>query len=138
MRRYEVAWVRRKAPGRALPRSHLQADLDFVSSSSTAKSASEAALCEAEVLKAVVEVLEQLPEVPLFEVRLGHRAVLEAVLHYIGIAQVRILQVLQSSSAAGTHMQRCIFAVTNQVRHMYLAKVMFPSHCCHKQRRKSI
>lgn len=54
MRRYEIAWVRRRAPGRALPRAYLQADLDFLSGSN--KTAVEAALLEAEAIKTVVEV----------------------------------------------------------------------------------
>lgn len=54
LRRYEVAWVRRRATGRALPRAYLQADLDFLASSN--KTATEAALLEAEAIKAVTEV----------------------------------------------------------------------------------
>ena len=54
MRRYEIAWVRRKAPGRALPRAYLQADWDFLAGSN--KSPVEAALLEAEAVKAMAEV----------------------------------------------------------------------------------
>lgn len=54
MRRYEIAWVRRSATGRALPKAFLQADLDFLASSN--KSITEAALLEAEAVKAVIEV----------------------------------------------------------------------------------
>lgn len=54
MRRYEVAWVRRKAPGRALPRAYLQADLDMLGP--TGLSTLEAALLEAEAAKTVAEV----------------------------------------------------------------------------------
>ena len=54
MRRYEVAWVRHSATGRALPKAFLQADLDFLASSH--KSVAEAALLEAEAIKAVTEV----------------------------------------------------------------------------------
>lgn len=49
MRRYEVAAVRRRAVGRALPRAYLQADLDLVAP--PAASLNEAALAEAEVIK---------------------------------------------------------------------------------------
>ena len=49
MRRYEVASVRRRAVGRALPRAYLQADLDLVAP--PAASLTEAALAEAEVIK---------------------------------------------------------------------------------------
>lgn len=54
MRRYEIAWCRRSATGKALPRAFLQADLDFLASSN--KSTVEAALLEAEAIKAVTEV----------------------------------------------------------------------------------
>ena len=61
MRRFEIAWVRRKALGRALPRAYLQADLDFLSSSN--KTVVEAALLEAEAIKTMVEVgLQVLPK----------------------------------------------------------------------------
>ena len=53
LRRYEVAWVRRSATGRALPQAFLQADLDFLASGN--KSLPEAALLEAEAIKAVTE-----------------------------------------------------------------------------------
>lgn len=49
MRRYEVAAVRRRAVGHALPRAYLQADLDLVAP--PAASLTEAALAEAEVIK---------------------------------------------------------------------------------------
>ena len=49
MRRFEVAQVRRRTVGRALPRAYLQADLDIVSPHSA--STTERALAEAEVIK---------------------------------------------------------------------------------------
>ena len=54
LRRFEVAWVRRTARGRAPPAAFLQADLDFVSESK--KSFEEKALLDAELIKAAVEV----------------------------------------------------------------------------------
>ncbi len=54
LRRYEVAWVRRSAMGRSLPQAFLQADLDFLASGN--KSLPEAALLEAEAIKAIAEV----------------------------------------------------------------------------------
>ena len=54
MRRYEVASVRRRAVGRALPRAYLQADLDIVSPPAT--SLTEAALAEAEVIKVTLSM----------------------------------------------------------------------------------
>lgn len=74
--------------GKAVPRSHLQADLDLVSLS-TGQSPSEALLAEAEALKAVTDVLDRLPEaVGGYEIRLSHRAVLDASLALIGISKV--------------------------------------------------
>ena len=49
MRRFEVAAVRRRAVGRALPAAYLQADLDLLSP--PAASLTDAALAEAEVIK---------------------------------------------------------------------------------------
>lgn len=86
MRRYEVAWVRRKAVGRSVPRSHLQADLDLVSGGGQAPA--EALLAEAEALKAVTEILERLPEAGGIEIRLSHRHILDAALALIGIPKV--------------------------------------------------
>ena len=89
MRRYEIAWVRRKVPGRAVPRSHLQADLDFVTPGGQAPG--EALLAEAEALKAVTGVLERLPEAAVggaYEIRLSHRVILDASLALVGIPKV--------------------------------------------------
>ncbi len=50
----QVAWVRRKGVGRALPRAHLQADLDIATLPGS--SPSETLLADAEVIRAVSEV----------------------------------------------------------------------------------
>ena len=50
----QVAWVRRKGAGRALPRAHLQADLDIATLPGS--SPSETLLADAEVIRAVSEV----------------------------------------------------------------------------------
>ncbi len=50
----QVAWVRRKGAGRALPRAHLQADLDIATLPGS--SPSETLLADAEVIRAVAEV----------------------------------------------------------------------------------
>ncbi len=50
----QVAWVRRKGAGRALPRAHLQADLDIATLPGS--SPSETMLADAEVIRAVSEV----------------------------------------------------------------------------------
>ncbi|CAK0752569.1 hypothetical protein CVIRNUC_002156 [Coccomyxa viridis] len=79
MRRYEVAWVRRRGVGRALPKAHLQADLDIATLPGS--SPSETLLADAEVIRAVSEVMDALPDwIGELEVRLGHRALLEAAL----------------------------------------------------------
>lgn len=49
MRRFEVAWVRRRGVGRALPRAYLQADLDVVNPAG--QNSGEKLLAEAEVIK---------------------------------------------------------------------------------------
>lgn len=54
LRRYEVAWVRRRGVGRALPRAYLQADLDIVTLPGSTPS--ETLLADAEVIRAVSEV----------------------------------------------------------------------------------
>lgn len=50
----QVAWVRRRGVGRALPRAHLQADLDIATLPGS--SPSETLLADAEVIRAVSEV----------------------------------------------------------------------------------
>ncbi|CAL8462314.1 g1847 [Coccomyxa elongata] len=79
MRRYEVAWVRRRGVGRALPRAYLQADLDIVTLPGSTPS--ETLLADAEVIRTVSEVMDALPEWSgELEVRLGHRSLLDASL----------------------------------------------------------
>lgn len=58
LRRFEIAWVRRKAQGRAPPAAFLQADLDFVTDSK--KSIADSALLDAELIKTICEVLHPL------------------------------------------------------------------------------
>ena len=50
----QVAWVRRRGVGRALPKAHLQADLDIATLPGS--SPSETLLADAEVIRAVAEV----------------------------------------------------------------------------------
>ena len=50
----QVAWVRRRGVGRALPKAHLQADLDIATLPGS--SPSETLLADAEVIRAVSEV----------------------------------------------------------------------------------
>ncbi|KAK9906778.1 hypothetical protein WJX75_007809 [Coccomyxa subellipsoidea] len=79
MRRYEVAWVRRRGVGRCLPRAYLQADLDIVTLPGSTPS--ETLLADAEVIRTVSEVMDALPEWSgELEVRLGHRSLLDASL----------------------------------------------------------
>ena len=49
-----MAWVRRRGVGRALPKAHLQADLDIATLPGS--SPSETLLADAEVIRAVSEV----------------------------------------------------------------------------------
>lgn len=83
----QVAWVWRRGVGRGLPRAFQQADLDLVAPAGQAPIA--AAMGETECIKAAVQVLEQLPEGDSLEIRLGHCALLEAVLRLCLIPHVR-------------------------------------------------
>ena len=61
----QVAWVRRRGVGRALPKAHLQADLDIATLPGS--SPSETLLADAEVIRAVSEVRLSQQLVPLTE-----------------------------------------------------------------------
>lgn len=54
----QIAWVKRRGIGRALPRSHLQADFDIVTLPGS--SPSETLLADAEAIRAVSEVSKEL------------------------------------------------------------------------------
>ncbi|KAG1662775.1 hypothetical protein FOA52_006801 [Chlamydomonas sp. UWO 241] len=79
LKSYEVATVMRQGRGRGLPSAYLQADLDIVHPASLGLP-SERLLAEAEAIKCGVQVLEALPELGSYEVRLGHRQLLELLL----------------------------------------------------------
>ena len=104
VRRFEVAWVRRRGIGRGLPRSQLQADLDILTprppDGSGPRPLEDDALAEAEVVLAVLDAVAVIPGRGgggggggggargggTATVRLGHPALLRAALASAGIA----------------------------------------------------
>ncbi|PSC69649.1 putative serine threonine-kinase GCN2 isoform B [Micractinium conductrix] len=101
LRRYEVAPVQRHAAGQGLPRSFLQADLDFILPGE--RTAAELLLGDAEVITATHEALAELPECGEVEVRLGHRALFELALAFVGVsreARGSVIQLLSTAAAA--------------------------------------
>ncbi|KAK9811583.1 hypothetical protein WJX72_006503 [[Myrmecia] bisecta] len=100
MRLYQVAQVRRRGVGRSLPRPHLQADLDIINPGG--QGPMEQLLAEAEVIKAVTEILESLPDCGAYEIRISHRQLLEAVILHVQIPRELRGSALQLLAAAGS------------------------------------
>ncbi|CAD7701489.1 unnamed protein product [Ostreobium quekettii] len=116
LRRFEISSTYRYGSGISLARSYLQADLDFVTAPSCSvtekllsdkvfqgKVLSEKLLAEAEVLKAVTEVVDALKTSDVgrnFEVRLGHTMLIQAALKRIALPKELQAPVLQMVSGA--------------------------------------
>eukprot|EP00898_Chlorokybus_atmophyticus_P003003 jgi/Chlat1/3703/Chrsp251S03860 len=77
LKRYEVSKVYRRGIGRGRPKDYFQADFDIIGLGR--------ALADAEVLKTATDVLNDFPEMGEYEIRLNHRAVLDAVWEWSGV-----------------------------------------------------
>ncbi|KAI8469455.1 MAG: hypothetical protein J3K34DRAFT_459347 [Monoraphidium minutum] len=103
VRRYEVSHVMRAGRVRGLPATYLQADLDIVSPAAGAGVA-ERTLAEAEVLKALTQVLDALPdELGQYEVRLNHRVIRAAAIAALAVPRETLpnaLNLLSTAAAA--------------------------------------
>ncbi|GAX82154.1 hypothetical protein CEUSTIGMA_g9582.t1 [Chlamydomonas eustigma] len=100
MRRYEVALVARKGKGRGLPATFLQADLDIVTPSSLAPI--ERLLSEAEAVACITQVLDGMPELGQYEIRINHRQLLELLLGSLGFPKDAVAPALQLLSTAAS------------------------------------
>eukprot|EP00798_Chlamydomonas_sp_ICE-L_P001600 gene1601-32989_t len=132
MRRYEIATVHRESRGHnGLPNMFTQADFDVVSPPGVAtpaerliadaeviKSVTEAdfdvvspprvatpaerLIADAEVIKSVTEVLDALPDLGPYEVRLGQRQLLEIMFSTLGLAKDVAISVRQMLATAAS------------------------------------
>uniref|UniRef100_A0A061SEW0 Eukaryotic translation initiation factor 2-alpha kinase 4 n=1 Tax=Tetraselmis sp. GSL018 TaxID=582737 RepID=A0A061SEW0_9CHLO len=95
LRRYEIASVHRSTSRSALPRQYMQVDFDVVEPAA-ASSPVERMLAEAEVIKAVTEILDEIaPAVGSYQVRLGHCALLQLALQFISPAKEQRTSVME-------------------------------------------
>eukprot|EP00854_Cymbomonas_tetramitiformis_P001432 gene1432-2051_t len=98
----EIGPVWRPARGQAPPSNFLQADFDILLPEDPTTGDAGGALGDAEAVKVATEVLEGLPEVASYEVRVSHRRLLSAVWEYTGVsseAQPHAAQVLARAGA---------------------------------------
>jgi hypothetical protein len=98
---HQVTTVHKAGVGAALPSSYLQADLDFVAPASPL-TPGESALSLAQAIKATVQVLEVLPDLGPWEVRLNHRVLFSATLAALQLPPNSATAVMgQLATAAG-------------------------------------